>query len=82
MSSCCSSRATRAISWWSGSTTTRRSGIRDIERIVVLVKGGDYAPGEVVGRAEVEGRGGILCLFKLAGNYSSSDLIEKIVRNF
>jgi D-beta-D-heptose 7-phosphate kinase/D-beta-D-heptose 1-phosphate adenosyltransferase len=56
--------------------------IRDVERIVVLVKGGDYAPGEVVGRAEVEGRGGKLSLFNLAGDYSSSALIEKIVRNF
>jgi len=56
--------------------------IREVKRIVVLVKGGDYAPGEVVGREEVEGRGGKLCLFKLAGNYSSSVLIEKIVRNF
>jgi rfaE bifunctional protein nucleotidyltransferase chain/domain len=56
--------------------------IREIGRIVVLVKGGDYAPGAVVGREEVEGRGGKLHLFKLAGNYSSSALIEKIVRNF
>jgi len=56
--------------------------IREIERIVVLVKGGDYAPGEVVGRAEVEGRGGKLRLFNLADDYSSSALIEKIIRNF
>jgi len=56
--------------------------IRALDRIDVLVKGGDYAPGEVVGREEVETRGGKLCLYRLAGNYSSSALIDKIVRNF
>jgi rfaE bifunctional protein nucleotidyltransferase chain/domain len=56
--------------------------IRALSRIDVLVKGGDYAPGEVVGREEVEAAGGKLRLFKLAGDYSSSALIDKIVRNF
>lgn len=56
--------------------------IRALGRVDVLVKGGDYAPEQVVGRAEVEGRGGRLVIFKLSGNYSSSGLIEKIVRNF
>jgi rfaE bifunctional protein nucleotidyltransferase chain/domain len=56
--------------------------IRALEKIDVLVKGGDYAPGEVVGRKEVEGWGGKLCLFRLAGEYSSSALIDKIVKNF
>lgn len=56
--------------------------IQALGNIDVLVKGGDYAPGEVVGRKEVEGRGGKLCLFRLAGDYSSSALIEKIVKNF
>jgi bifunctional ADP-heptose synthase (sugar kinase/adenylyltransferase) len=56
--------------------------IRALGKIDVLVKGGDYAPGEVVGRNEVEGRGGKLCLFRLAGDYSSSALIDKIVKNF
>jgi rfaE bifunctional protein nucleotidyltransferase chain/domain len=56
--------------------------IRALGRIDVLVKGGDYAPGDVVGREEVEASGGRLCLFKLSGDYSSSALIEKIVRNF
>jgi rfaE bifunctional protein nucleotidyltransferase chain/domain len=56
--------------------------IRALGKIDVLVKGGDYAPGEVVGRKEVEGWGGKLCLFRLAGEYSSSALIEKIVKNF
>jgi rfaE bifunctional protein nucleotidyltransferase chain/domain len=56
--------------------------IRALDCIDVLVKGGDYSPGEVVGRREVEARGGRLCLFKVVGEYSSSALIEKIVRNF
>ena len=56
--------------------------IRALGRIDILVKGGDYAPGEVVGREEVEAAGGKLSLFKLAGDYSSSALIEKIVKNF
>ena len=56
--------------------------IRALGRIDVLVKGGDYVPDEVVGRAEVEAAGGRLCLFKLSGNYSTSAMIEKIVRNF
>jgi D-beta-D-heptose 7-phosphate kinase/D-beta-D-heptose 1-phosphate adenosyltransferase len=56
--------------------------VKALRRIDVLVKGGDYAPQQVVGRAEVEGRGGRLLLFKLTGNYSSSAIVEKIVRNF
>jgi len=56
--------------------------IQALGKIDVLVKGGDYAPGEVVGRKEVEEWGGKLCLFRLAGDYSSSALIDKIVRNF
>lgn len=56
--------------------------IRDLGCVDVLVKGGDYAPAEVVGRAEVEARGGRLVIFRLSGNYSTSGLIERIVRNF
>jgi len=56
--------------------------IQALGNIDVLVKGGDYAPGEVVGRKEVEGRGGKLCLFRLNGDYSTSVLIDKIVKNF
>ncbi|MBN2400112.1 MAG: adenylyltransferase/cytidyltransferase family protein [Candidatus Aminicenantes bacterium] len=56
--------------------------IRALGKIDVLVKGGDYAPGEVVGRQEVEAQGGKLCLFKLAGDYSTSALVEKITKNF
>jgi rfaE bifunctional protein nucleotidyltransferase chain/domain len=61
---------------------TPRELIRALRRIDVLAKGGDYSPEQVVGRSEVENNGGKLCLFKLADNYSSSALIEKIVRNF
>ena len=64
------------------SEDTPRQLIRALSRIDVLVKGGDYTPEQVVGRSEVESNGGKLCLFKLADHYSSSDLIEKIVRNF
>jgi D-beta-D-heptose 7-phosphate kinase/D-beta-D-heptose 1-phosphate adenosyltransferase len=56
--------------------------IKALKKIAVLVKGGDYGPDEVVGRREVESKGGKLCLFKLAEDYSSSTFIEKIVRNF
>jgi rfaE bifunctional protein nucleotidyltransferase chain/domain len=53
--------------------------IQTLGHIDALVKGGDYSPADVVGRQEVEGRGGKLYLFRLAGGYSSSGLIEKIV---
>lgn len=56
--------------------------IRDLGCVDVLVKGGDYAPEDVVGRAEVEARGGRLVIFRLSGDYSTSGLIERIVRNF
>lgn len=56
--------------------------IRDLGCVDVLVKGGDYAPAEVVGRAEVEARGGRLVIFRLSGDYSTSGLIDRIVRNF
>jgi rfaE bifunctional protein nucleotidyltransferase chain/domain len=48
----------------------------------VLVKGGDYAPGEVVGKKEVEARGGRLCLFRVVGEYSTSAIVDRIVRDF
>jgi D-beta-D-heptose 7-phosphate kinase/D-beta-D-heptose 1-phosphate adenosyltransferase len=56
--------------------------IRALDCIDVLVKGGDYAPADVVGRAEVEARGGRLVIVKLAKDYSSSGLIDRIVRRF
>lgn len=54
--------------------------IRKIMRIDVLVKGGDYRPDEVVGRAEVEAAGGKLRLFEFRSAYSTSTLIARIGR--
>lgn len=64
------------------SEDTPRQLIRILRRIDVLVKGGDYSPEQVVGRSEVESNGGRLCLYRFKENYSSSALIEKIIRNF
>ena len=55
--------------------------VKTLDCIDVLVKGGDYAPDDVVGRAEVEARGGKLVIFKLSGAYSTTRLIAKIVKN-
>lgn len=44
----------------------------------VLVKGGDYQPDEVVGRAEVEAAGGRLVLLPLVEGHSTSGLAERI----
>ena len=44
----------------------------------VLVKGGDYAPDEVVGKKEVEERGGRLVLIPFVEGKSTTSLIEKI----
>ena len=52
--------------------------IRNLIRIDVLVKGGDYKPGEVVGRQEVESSGGKLSLFNIRSDYSTSSLIKKV----
>jgi D-beta-D-heptose 7-phosphate kinase/D-beta-D-heptose 1-phosphate adenosyltransferase len=43
----------------------------------VLVKGGDYRPDQVVGRAEVEAAGGRLVLIPLVEGQSSSRLIQQ-----
>ncbi len=43
----------------------------------VLVKGGDYRPEEVVGRAEVEADGGRLVLIPLVEGHSTTNLIRK-----
>jgi rfaE bifunctional protein nucleotidyltransferase chain/domain len=53
--------------------------IKALDRIDVLVKGGDYKPEEVVGRKEVETGGGQLCLFQFQSNHSSSSIIKKIL---
>lgn len=44
----------------------------------VLVKGGDYKPNEVVGRQEVEERGGKLVLIPFVEGKSTTGIIEKI----
>ncbi len=42
----------------------------------VLVKGGDYRPEEVVGRAEVEAAGGRLVLIPLIAGHSTTSLVN------
>jgi len=44
----------------------------------VLVKGGDWRPGEVVGKKEVEKSGGKVVVIPTLTGYSSSGLIERI----
>jgi D-beta-D-heptose 7-phosphate kinase/D-beta-D-heptose 1-phosphate adenosyltransferase len=43
----------------------------------VLVKGGDYRPEEVVGRAEVEAAGGRLMLIPLVEGHSTTGLVQR-----
>ena len=43
----------------------------------VLVKGGDYTPDEVVGRAEVESWGGTLALIPLVEGHSTTNLVRR-----
>ena len=44
----------------------------------VLVKGGDYAPDDIVGAKEVRGAGGEVIVVPFLDGYSSSKLIERI----
>lgn len=44
----------------------------------VLVKGGDYSPNDVVGKTEVESRGGKLVLIPFVEGKSTTRIIEKI----
>jgi D-beta-D-heptose 7-phosphate kinase/D-beta-D-heptose 1-phosphate adenosyltransferase len=44
----------------------------------VLVKGGDYRPEEVVGRAEVEAAGGRLVLIPLVEGHSTTRLVHRV----
>ncbi len=44
----------------------------------VLVKGGDYTPQTVVGRAEVEASGGSVALIPFVEGYSTTRLLERI----
>ena len=43
----------------------------------VLVKGGDYTPDEVVGRAEVESWGGTLALIPLVEGHSTTNMVRR-----
>ncbi len=47
----------------------------------VLVKGGDYNPKTIVGRAEVEADGGRLVVIPHLPGYSSSSIINSIIKN-
>ncbi|MFQ5694692.1 MAG: bifunctional heptose 7-phosphate kinase/heptose 1-phosphate adenyltransferase, partial [Terriglobia bacterium] len=44
----------------------------------VLVKGGDWKPDEIVGRAEVEAAGGRVVTLPYIEGYSTTALIEQI----
>jgi D-beta-D-heptose 7-phosphate kinase/D-beta-D-heptose 1-phosphate adenosyltransferase len=44
----------------------------------VLVKGGDWGPDQIVGRAEVEAAGGKVVSVPLEPGYSTTSLLEKI----
>src|ERR1700693_2704216 len=44
----------------------------------VLVKGADWAPGEVAGREEVEAAGGRVISIPLAPGYSTTNLVQRI----
>ncbi len=52
-----------------------------IEAIVpdILVKGGDWAPDEIVGRETVEAAGGRVLSLRFAPGFSTTDLIERVV---
>jgi D-beta-D-heptose 7-phosphate kinase/D-beta-D-heptose 1-phosphate adenosyltransferase len=54
--------------------------IRLIEELLpdVLVKGGDYTPASVVGRAEVERAGGQVHVIPLLPGFSSSEIAKRI----
>ena len=47
----------------------------------VLVKGGDYTPSTVVGRAEVEAAGGKVHVIPLIAGFSSSQIEQRIRQN-
>ena len=44
----------------------------------VLLKGGDYAPGQVVGRDVVEARGGEVVIIPFRDGFSTTALVERI----
>ncbi len=47
----------------------------------VLVKGGDWGPNEIVGRAEVEAAGGRVARIRYYAGHSSSSIIRRIARS-
>jgi D-beta-D-heptose 7-phosphate kinase/D-beta-D-heptose 1-phosphate adenosyltransferase len=44
----------------------------------ILVKGGDWSPDKIVGRAEVEAGGGIVRSLPFIPHHSTSEILEKI----
>ena len=48
----------------------------------ILVKGGDWGAGEIVGRAEVEAAGGKVVRVPYLEGHSSTNIIEKIMAGF
>lgn len=48
----------------------------------ILVKGSDYAAGEVVGRAEVEAVGGQVVIIPLHGDFSTERMLRDIARRY
>ncbi len=46
----------------------------------VLVKGGDWGPDEIIGRAEVEAAGGRVARIRFVEGHSTSSIIRRIVR--
>lgn len=48
----------------------------------ILVKGGDWGGDEIVGRAEVEAAGGRVVRVPYLRGHSSTNIIEKILKNF
>lgn len=47
----------------------------------VLVKGGDWGPDEIIGRAEVEAAGGRVARVRFVEGHSSSSIIRRIIRS-
>jgi D-beta-D-heptose 7-phosphate kinase/D-beta-D-heptose 1-phosphate adenosyltransferase len=47
----------------------------------VLVKGGDWTPDDVVGKAEVEGAGGRVVIVPYLKGRSSTSIIDRIIRD-